>query len=374
VVAALSIRTSRALDQIDPGFDTENLLTFRLDAPSSMSIEDAQLRAFFQELSGNISALPGIESAGLVSHRPIVGGEPNRSFGIEGQTVTEPTERPWAATVTVDPGLFSTLRLSLIKGRSFSLQDSPSSAPVAILSRSAVARYWPDEEPIGQRIRLGDADSGAPWIEIIGVVGDVRNPDADQPPEPHIYLPFAQSVLSSMAVIARTSGDPLSILPSVRSAVWEVNPQQTIYDARTMDQILLRDLAGNFILTGLMGYFAFVALGLATAGVFGVVSYFVNERTQEIGIRIALGARFADVVTTVILRGLAPVILGVGLGMVGGFAVARLMMSMMYGVSPTDPPTFVGAPLLLMSVAFLASLIPALRAARIDPIVALRYE
>jgi ABC-type antimicrobial peptide transport system permease subunit len=202
----------------------------------------------------------------------------------------------------------------------------------------------------------------------------VRNPDADQPPEPHIYLPFAQSALSSMAVIARTSGEPLSILPSVRSAVWELNPEQTIYDARTMDQILFDDLAGNFIVTGLMGYFAFVALGLATAGVFGVVSYFVNERTQEIGIRIALGARFADVVTTVIVRGLAPVVLGVGLGMVGGFAVSRLMMSMMYGVSPTDPLTFGGVPLLLMSVAFLASLIPALRAARIDPIVALRYE
>ena len=374
VVAGLTIRSTRALDQIDPGFDTENLLTFRLDVPSSKNIGKAQLRTFFQELSDNILALPGIDSAGLVSHRPIVGAEPNRSFTIEGQTVTEPSERPWAATVTVDPGFFSTLRLPLIKGRSFSLQDSPSSAPVAILSRSAVARYWPDDEPIGQRIQLGEPGSDALWIEIVGVVGDMRNWDADQPPEPHVYLPFAQSPVPSMAVMARMKGEPLSVLPSVRDVVWKVNPEQTIYDARTMDQILYDDLAGDFVFSGLMGYFAFVALGLATVGVFGVVSYFVNERTQEIGIRIALGARFADVVTTVILSGLAPVLLGVVLGMVGAFAVSRLMTSMMYGVSPTDPLTFAGIPLLLMSVALLASLIPALRAARIDPIVTLRYE
>lgn len=374
VVAALTIRSVRALHDMDPGFDTENLLTFRLDVRSASNDKDNRTGWFFNELEGKLQSLPGIEAAALASHRPIVSAEPNRSFTIEGRPSATSTEQPWAATVAVSADFFSTLRVPIISGRQFTFQDSSSSPLVAIVSRRSVERYWQGGDPVGQRVRLGDPGSDTPWIEIVGVVGDVRNPDADQPPEPHIYLPFSQSTRESMAVMARTTGAPLTVLPSVRATIWQMNPDQTIYDTRTMKEILYDDVAGSFVFTSLMGYFALVALGLATSGVFGVVSYFVSERRHEIGVRIALGARVSDVMIMVMRRGLMPVLFGLGLGMLGAFSVSRAMGSMLYGVSRHDPLTFVGIPLVLVIVALVASLAPALRAARIDPIITLRHE
>jgi predicted permease len=309
-----------------------------------------------------------------MSHRPILGGEPSRSFTIAGRPEPEPADTPWAATITVTPGVFSVLRIPLLEGRLFSTGDSETSPRVAVISRAAAERYWPENDPVGARIRMGDIESDSSWIEIVGVVGDIRNPDADQPPEPHIYLPQAQFPVRSMALVMRTRIEPSSIFHDARRVVWEVDPNQPVFDPRTMEQILYDDFASGYALIGLLSYFALVALGLAIAGVYGVTSYYASLRSHEIGIRMALGARARDVLKMVLRQGLLPVGLGAVLGILGAIGLARALTHQVYGISATDPSTYIGAAVVLGAIALLAALLPAIRASRKDPTDTLRHE
>jgi predicted permease len=281
---------------------------------------------------------------------------------------------PIAATVTSTPGAFDVLRIPLLRGRRFEDSDSSNAPPVALLSHTTATRYWPNTNPVGERIRFGTESLDAPWLEVIGVVGDVRNPDADQPPEPHIYLPQAQQPRASMALVARTTGDPHSVTAAVRRAIGEVDPHLPVYDARSMQEILYDDLATSYALFSLMSYFSLVALGLATAGVYGVVSYAVSRRSHEIGIRMALGAKSSDILKMLLRQGLTPIALGVILGLFGALALSNGLASLVYGITSTDPATFITMTVLLAGLAFVAVVLPAMRAARCDPSSTLRHE
>ncbi|HEY7820517.1 MAG TPA: FtsX-like permease family protein, partial [Vicinamibacteria bacterium] len=298
------------------------------------------------------------------------GSGPNQLFEIAGRAFADPRASPSAATVVVSPGFFSTLEIALLEGRDFESADTAASAPVAIVSRAARERYWPERSPLGQRLRLGGGD----WLEVVGVVSDVRNSDADQPPEPHLYLPYSQSPERSMALLLRAERDPLALAPSATGAIRAIDPVLPIDDVRTMEQVIFDDLAGDFAAIGLMAYFTLVALGLAAAGIGAVVSHSVSERSREIGIRMAIGAKAGEVLAMILRQGMLPVAVGLVVGAVASLALTRAMASMLYGVSPTDPATYLVTTALLAAVALAASLFPALRAARTDPVSVLRGD
>jgi putative ABC transport system permease protein len=374
IVTGLLVRSQYELIDLELGFDPDDVMTWQMDLPSSKYSEEHQVRAFFDAVLEKTQALPDVRSAGFISHRPIIGGEPNQTFTIAGRPTPEPGEMPIAATITATPEAFDVLRIPLLQGRLFEESDAQNSPLVALISRTSATRYWPDTNPAGEQIRLGSKSSDASWIEIVGVVGDIRNPDADQPPEPHIYLPQSQHPQVSMALVARIATEPLSITSAVRRVVWDIDPHLPVYDARTMRQILFDDFATSYALFSLLSYFSLVALGLATAGIYGVVSYAVSQRSHEIGIRIALGARTSDVLKMLLRQGLVPVALGVLIGLAGALVLSNGLASLVYGITSTDPATFITVTMLLASMAFLAVIGPAVRAARCDPSSTLRHE
>jgi predicted permease len=370
VVAGLAVASLRALRAIDLGFRPERVLTLKLDVPAWRQPGLERVSQFFEEILRSVSGIPGARSASLSSQRPIEGSGPNQSFEIAGRPAPETQASTSAARVVVTPGFFSTLGIDVLEGRDFEASDTATSTRVAVVSRAARERYWPESSPLGERLRLGD---GA-WVEVVGVVSDVRNSDADQPPEPHLYLPHSQNPVRTMALVLRTEGDPLSLAPSVFAAIRAIDSILPIDDMRTMEQIVFDDLAGDFAVIGLMAYFTLVALGLAAAGIGAVVSHSVSERSREIGIRMAVGARAGQVLGMILRQGMIPVAAGMAFGTGASLALSRVMASMVYGISPTDPGTYSMTTGLLAVVAFLASLIPALRAARTDPVSILRGE
>lgn len=371
IAVGLMLRSLYALTRIELGFEPDAVLTLRIDLPTRKYSQVRRIQGFFDQVLDQVRTLPGVQSTSLISHRPIVGDEPTQVFTIAGRPTPEPSELPLAATITVSPDVFTVLRIPVLRGRPLSTQDSETAQRVALISRATAERYWPTGDPLGTQIRLGD---GGPWIKIVGVVGDVRNPDADRPPEPHIYLPHAQNALPAMALALRTSLEPQSITRAVRRLVWEVDPNQPVYDARTMRQILHDDFASSYALFGLLSYFSMVALGLATAGIYGVICYVISQRSREIGIRMALGARVLDILRFLLREGLVPVAFGTGLGIAGALGISSLLSGLVYGITSSDPGTFLAVTLLLMAVAVSAVAVPSVRASRMDPIEALRHE
>ena len=374
VVSSLAVRTVTALVTMDLGFDATSVLTLRVELPRGAYAEGADKIMFFDRALTGIEATAGVERAAWVSHLPLLGGEPVQSVAIRGRGASSESDVPWLATVAVTPGFFETLRIPLLVGRPLSVDDNRDGVPVALVSEAAAQRYWAGASPVGDQIKLGGVDADSSWTEIVGVVADIRNPDADQPPEPHLYLPHAQSPASNMSLVARTGSDAAAATRGVRGAIWNVDNDQPIDDVRTMGQVLYEDFAGDISVAGLVATFGLVALSLATAGVYGMISYSVSRRDRELGIRMALGAGRSSVLTMVVRQGLAPVVFGLTLGLAAGFVVSRLMAGVLYGVGPNDPVTFLGIPALLATVGFLATLAPAIRATRIDPLEAIRAD
>ncbi len=372
VISGLAVQSMQNIRHIELGFEPKDVLTMRVDLPASKYEEPSAVRAFFERTLTEMHAEPGVVDVALSSHRPVIGGEPNRSFRIFGHSSEASEDLPLAATIVVSPPFFSVLEVPLLQGRMLSEQDSELAEPVALVSRAAAERYWPGASPVGARIRFGD--SSANGIRVVGVVGDLRNPDADQPPEPQVYLPHAQRPLPQMAVLARTAGDPSAVAESLRRAVWQADPDQPVHDVRTMDKIVYDDHASDIAAIGLMTYFSLVALGLATAGIYGVISYSVSQRRHEIGIRMAMGARATEMGLMVVRQGLAAVLVGLSVGLVATLALTRGLSALFYGLTATDPATYSGVALLLVAIAVLASLVPALRAARTNPLSTLRHE
>jgi putative ABC transport system permease protein len=377
--AGILIRGLVELQQLEPGFNPENLLTMQVSLPEPSYPKAPQVVTFYRQALERLETVPGVQHATATSRLPVGGGiyAPTHPVTIEGSSATDDSQAPTVVDLTVSPGYFQTLGIPLLQGSRLSEQDSTQSLAVAVISNTMVRRYWPEEDPIGKRFKLGRATSDAPWISVIGVVGDVRNDDIDAPPLPYVYLPHAQNPQREMVLLLRTVVDPLSVVPAVRREVRTIDNDQPVFSVQTMERILEEDLAGDYFVIGLLGLLAVIALTLAAVGIYGVISYSVNQRTHEIGIRMALGAQPHSILLLVIRQGLTLTVVGLGIGLAGTLGLVRLLSSQIEGLSESSaasPLTFVGVSLLLAAVALLACYIPARRATKVDPMVALRHE
>lgn len=373
--AGLLINSFLHLRTLDPGFRTDHLLTAKIEL-SELKYPDKERRVpFYTELLHRVSALPGVESAAVAGNLPFTYDGDSMPIGIEGRVDPPPDQRVDVVYRAVGPGYFSTMGIKIVQGRDFNEQDKSDSVQAVVISEKTARHYWPGENALGKRLKPGLTTSEGPWREVIGVVKDTRQNDFVAPPKMQMY--FVHSQINSFApnaLVVRTSIDPLSIATSVRNAVWSIDKDQTVSDVRTMEDIVSTAIARQRFSTMLLGIFAVLALVLAAVGIYGVMSYSVAQRTREIGIRIALGARRTDVLKLAMGQGLRLVVIGVAIGLVASMVLTRVMASLLFGVSATDPLTFVTISLVLLGVAMLASYIPSVRATKVDPMVALRYQ
>ena len=376
--AGLLLRSFLRIEQIPLGFEPQGALTFRVIPRGQRYSEPSQRAAFYRQAVEQIGAIPGVQSAAAVTFIPLTFFRGSKGFTIEGRPPIAPGQIPMAGYDVVSPGYFSSLRIPVREGRDFSWSDTTETQPVILINEAMARTYWPGEDPLGKRIRQGSPnDQQFPWLTVVGIVGDIREFDPLTAPRPTMYFPITQfaepgGILRDWVV--RTAGDPLKVASSVRAAVWSVDKDLPVTRVRTMDEVRSTSIASERLNLLLFVLFASVALVLATVGIFGVMAYSVAERTREIGIRVALGARGNDVLKLVLAQGFRVAGLGLLLGLVAAFALTRLMAGMIYGVSSTDAATFSTVALLLAAVALGACYIPARRALRVDPMVALRYE
>ena len=370
--AGLSIRSLVRLLGVQVGFDPQNVLTARIALPDSRYPKPAQVTAFYQQLLERIRALPGVRSASFTSNLPLEGGT-NGTVIIEGQPAPKNMwSSPLVESDTVMPGYFQTLRIPLLRGRDFTAQDTEDKPQVAIINASMARFFWPNQDPLGKRF---SQDKDKPkWITVVGVVGDVREYGLDEPTAPEAYFPQSQNNRTYTTMVVRTATPPLTELSAVAQAVHDLDSQLPVFGSRELSQVVSESSEPQRFVALVLGLFAGLALVLASVGIYGVISYSVMQRTHELGVRMALGAGRGDVLRMVLSEGFRLALYGVSAGLVGAFALTRLMSSLLYDVRPTDPFTFVSVSLTLGAVALLATLIPARRATKVDPMVALRYE
>jgi putative ABC transport system permease protein len=368
VGAGLLIRSFAKLLDVDPGYRAENLLTARIALPPRYS-DNSQRAQFYERILQRIAALPGVTAVGATSHLPLTSYNMGAQLRVEGRQPREGENPPSAPVARVNPDYFRTMGISLRAGRLINDSDTQDAPGVALLSETLARRLFPDEDPLGKRLSV--AGLGA---TIIGVVSDIRYTGLDGEIEQAVYLSYRQLPRSGMALVLRGAVEPSSLAPTLRNAVREIDPALPVYDVMTMNERLSNSVAARRFNLLLLGGFAVLALLLAGVGVYGVISYVVTQRTHEVGIRMALGAQSADVVRLFIKQGMAIVIFGVALGLIGAFALTRVMRSLLFDVSASDPLTFACVALLLSLVALAACYLPARRAARIDPLASLRRE
>jgi predicted permease len=373
VVAGLATRTLIAIERLEPGFEIDNALSASVTLPEAMP-PDA-VRRWMQEALTRARRLPGVLSAGATSRLPFAGGRwnPNRGLEIEGQALSLSEESRFAVDYVITPALLESLVVPLRAGRMFADSDGVDAPLVAIVNETMARRFWPARSPIGARLRRGDDPPGQ-WRTVVGVVGDIRNDDADQPPLPNLYLPLAQETWRTMTFTLRAASNPAALAPGLRASIAEFDPNQPLYDVRTLRDVFDEDLRGTRILIQVMGALALVALGFAGLGIWGVAAESVGQRTREIGVRMALGASAASVGAMIAAQAVLPLVAGLAIGLLTGVGLGRLMRSILFQVSPHDPLTVVGTLTALALVALVATLGPAMRAARLDPVTALRAE
>jgi putative ABC transport system permease protein len=371
VGAGLMIKSFLRLQQMNLGFNPDNVLAVSLTLSNAKYPEDRQQAAFFQEALERLQTLPGIQSAGATTGLPLTLDISGSDFRIEGRSDPEAGKEMIINTRSVSPCYFRALGIALIKGRDFSDRDKSEAPKAAIINDDLARVYFPNEDPIGKRITFDDRAS---WISIVGVIGDVKQLGLDSNAKPEVYFPYLQVASPSMSLVVRTASNPLSLAAAVKSQLQMIDRDVPIDEAKTMQQLLTESISGRRFNMLLLTVFAVVALVLAMVGIYGVMSYTVTQRTHEIGIRVAIGAQPRDVFRMVIRQGMILAITGVAFGLVGAFGLTRLMTTMLFGVEPTDPPTFVSIAVLLTGVALLACYVPGRRATKVDPLVALRYE
>ena len=382
--AGLAVRSLVKLLGVEPGFDPRNVLTARLSLPATRySKPECQTKmgdcaanryaSFFEQLQDRLRTLPGVESASFTSKLPLKGGS-NGGIIIEGQAPPKNrSSSPLVEWSTVMPEYFHTVRIPLLSGRDFTAHDNQDAPKVAIINRTMAEHFWPDQDPIGKRFAYNEEHPK--WFTVVGVVGDVLQYGLDQTTTaPEAYFPEFQSQYPSMMALVRTGADPLGQLPALGAAVREVDGQIPVYQPRELDEVVHESSSQQRFLALLLGLFAGLALVLAAVGIYGVIAYSVAQRTHEIGIRMALGAGWRNVMGMVLREGMVMAVAGVVAGLAGAWGLTRFLASLLYGVRPTDLITFVSVPLVLVSVSFLACYVPARRATRVDPTVALRYE
>ncbi|HWO01895.1 MAG TPA: ABC transporter permease [Blastocatellia bacterium] len=365
---------ARMLQNQKQGFDPTGMLTMRVTLPHSKYKDPHQRAVFYDDLLQRIEALPNVESSGAVAAIPSSGNWLSTEFTIEGRPVQDPSDKIGADFQSVSAGYLRTMRIPLLSGREFGSQDGENTPLVVIISENLARKFWPTEDPIGKRIQLGTPPSTTRLLSIVGVAGDVKQFLFDKGPRLTLYVPFAQSPRSTMGLVLRTSGDPMSVLASVRAQVQSVDADQPIYEIKTMEKLIGDHVAGVRISAALMAVFGILALMLSAVGVYSVMAYAVTQRTREIGIRTALGAQPRDLLRLLVGQGMKPALIGAALGLAGSVALSRAMASLLFGVTASDPLTFVAVAALLICVALLACSIPARRAMKVDPMVALRHE
>ncbi len=373
VGAGLMVRGFRALVDRGERLEPATLLTMRLAITDNKYHEPYQRLAFYRDVLARIDAVPGVRSAAAVTALPYSHHSSGRAFTIEGRPV-EPGRLPIGMYQVVSPGYFETLRIPLRAGRFLAVSDGPDARQVAVISERMAQRWWSNESPLGKRIKLGAADSTSPWLTIVGVVGDTMHNPYDREPRRTIYVPYQQAPALWLDIGVRTAGDPLGVAQAVIAAVHSVDREQPITELQTMERAIHNGAIGLNYMAVLMGVFGVLALVLSAIGVYGVMAYQVSEQTHEIGIRVALGAERPNVLGMVFRRGMLTIAAGLVIGLPLAYGFARLMSSLIYGVTAGDAATFITIPASLIAAAALAIYVPARRAMKIDPIVALRYE
>ena len=372
--AGLLVKSFAQLRKINTGFETDNVLTMVLRLPAAKYKEDPQFVAFFRQALERVRALPGVRSAGIVNFLPLYGGLGSATgFNIDGQPAPPPGEGPSTNVRVADAGYFDAMGIPLLRGRNFTPAEDAEARHVVLVSESFARKYFPGEDPIGKRIKVFMSEEPA-WTEIVGVVGDVRYDNLTAEAEPTVYEPHPELTYEFMTLVIRTAGDPAAMAPAVRRELSSIDPDQPVSDVRTMNQVMAETVGRARFNTLLLGIFAGLATLLAAIGIFGVMSYSVTLRTRELGLRMALGAQPGRVLMLVLRQGLLLTLAGIGVGLVGALALTRVMSGLLYGVDANDPTTFAAIVLLLSVVSLIACYIPARRATRVDPLIALRYD
>ena len=371
--SGLLVNSFLRMQRIDPGFDADQVLTMRLTLPwEEYDLES--IRAFFQELEERVEGLPGVETAAVASQFPpqvFLDGQ----FSVQGQEYVEGGSLPRAYLTAVSPGYLEAMGIRLLAGRTLDRRDESGAPMVAVINQAAARRFFGGDDPLGRRFRLGGPGDEAPWIQVVGLVANTRNRALDAPPQPEIYGSFLQvSEGNQFFLMARTAGEPRGVLPAVRRQVAALDPDQPVYAIRTLREVMAASVAEKRIATLALSFFAAFALLLASLGIYSVVAFGVAERTREVGLRMALGAEARQVRRLVIRQALLPVTAGGVAGLVLAFALQGFLQALLFRISATDPATFVGVTGVLLAVATLASWLPARRASRLDPAVALREE
>jgi putative ABC transport system permease protein len=372
VGAGLMIRSFARLLSIDPGYDPSNLLTFQISLPDSKYPKSSQVVAFYREALERISACPGVQSVAISNTLPPSGTENDGGFYVEGHEPTNLNEAPDTIYDPISPGYFQTLKTPLIEGRYFTEYDNNDKSRIVIINETMARGFFGCRGAVGKRMKF--VGFGTDWWNVIGVVADERFFGWDNDLSPATYFPYGVGPDSDMAFVVRTKIDPMSVSSSVRQAIWSIDKSLPFTQVRTMDQRLTQSFSERRFHMILLGFFAGLALVLSAVGIYGVMSYAVTQRTREIGIRIALGAERGHVLGLVLRRGMVLTLMGAGAGLTGAFALTRFLASLLYDVHPTDAVTFTVVTVVLTAIAILACYIPARRATKVDPMVALRYE
>jgi putative ABC transport system permease protein len=377
VGAGLMIKSFMRLQQVDIGFNPDKALAVSVPLPQTKYPKEDQQVAFFQQLLEKVRTLPGVETVGATSGVPLSRDDFVLGFKIQGQPELPPEASQSTNYYSISADYFKAMGIPLLRGRVFTERDIKDSLPVAVINETMAKKIFPDEDPIGKRITFDTQSDKPDWYEIVGIVGDVKHYGLDQATTLQTYEPYTQQTLSNMTLIARTAGDPTSLSAAIRSEVLNLDKEQPISNISTLDQYVATSVAQQQFSTQLFGVFAAVAMVLACIGIYGVLSYSVTQRTHEIGIRLALGAQTSDVLRMVIKQGLLLTVLGIVCGVAAAITLAKILTdfsSLLFDVKVTDPMTFAVIAVVLLCVALVACYLPARRATKVDPMVALRGE
>ncbi len=371
--AGLLIRSIYELTRVDPGFRTERLLTMQIGLPESR-YEGERRALFIQEMKARTGALPGVTSAAVGLYFPMMGANWSSIFIVGDRPIPAPGQLPNSLFTPVETGFFETFGIPLLRGRTFLDSDDADASRVVVVNQALANQFWPNQNPIGKRLKQGRPERDAPWRDIVGVVGDTKQYGLDEEVRMQTYMPVNQGPLWTVRLALRTAIEPLSVVASAKDVIRSMDADLPVYEIETMDDIISASVAPRRFAMVLLGIFAALALVLAAIGLYGVIAYTVARRTQEIGLRVAMGAGRRDIFRLVVRHGMGPSLLGAVVGTLGAFGLSRFLGSLLYGVGAIDPLTFSVVPVLLVAVAFIACSIPARAATRVEPIQALRYE
>jgi len=372
--AGLLMKSFVRLQNVNPGFNPRNALTFEISLPKMQYPDESSIVRFNNEAQRRIAAVPGVQAAGFTTILPLAGTNADSSFAIEGQPSNDRNPSPDEEKRQVSPDYFRALQIPLIKGRFFTDADNADAPPVIIVNQAFAKKFWPNQDALGKRIVMGGMSKHPNWITIVGVVGDVRHFGLDVDPKPEMYVPFAQGPYFTSIYVVRSNQDPASLLPAIRREIQAIDSAVPLANVRTFEDVISDSVAPRRLSVVLLGVFAGVAVLLASVGIYGVMSFLVVQRTQEIGVRMALGAQRSDVLKLILGRSLKLISAGAGIGLIVALMSTSTLQALLYNVSAFDTPTFVLVTILLAAVALIASYLPAMRATKADPMTALHAE